>query len=476
MSLLDVEPDSSLSTAEGSRVNAITLCMVCESSQRQYKCPRCDYFTCSLKCCKQHKLETECNGKRDRTAFISVQDFQEKNLRSDFHFLEDILQTKDSAVRTLNLNCGGKGNDSNYNNSNSRNRRNPSTSSTSLTSSSNSFGNLLATPIQQLHAYPATIKRLAKAAASHDVALVLMPLGMSKRLLNTTHYRPKSDLILWRLHMVFIINNSYQPPMLLRPEGHNSNGQGQGDTANFSTISITEDALLSMSLPTTEESRSISNILEEFLDPRPGNSVQRHALRSLRVCREQGALRCLIQQLPSPGGDPVFCEVPLDFTLKTVLEGKTVIEYPTLFIGSLENTMKLKMRVADVSVSERERSVEGEVGDLDGQIKDEEKGQVDATTLEEETQAIGISESNTEGLLSVSNGKRNIRDVNGEEKSVSKVQIVCPHTSDDKIEDEVDEGGDDDGDDEGDDVFFKALKEFEGKDIDALKAFIASSE
>jgi hypothetical protein len=76
-------------------------------------------------------------------------------------------------------------------------------------------------------------------AASHDVTLVLMPLGMSKRLLNTTHYRPKTDLILWRLHMVFIINNSYQPPMLLRPEGQNSNGQGQGDTAMFSTISIT---------------------------------------------------------------------------------------------------------------------------------------------------------------------------------------------------------------------------------------------
>jgi hypothetical protein len=61
MSLIDSEPDSSheglLSTAGGNVVNAITLCMVCESNQRQYKCPRCDYFTCSLKCCKQHKLE-----------------------------------------------------------------------------------------------------------------------------------------------------------------------------------------------------------------------------------------------------------------------------------------------------------------------------------------------------------------------------------------------------------------------------------
>lgn len=33
------------------------LCMVCEESPMQYKCPRCDYLTCSLKCCKQHKIE-----------------------------------------------------------------------------------------------------------------------------------------------------------------------------------------------------------------------------------------------------------------------------------------------------------------------------------------------------------------------------------------------------------------------------------
>lgn len=61
MSLLDTESDNTnkdLSiTAGGNGEDNITLCMVCESVQRQYKCPRCDYFTCSLKCCKQHKLE-----------------------------------------------------------------------------------------------------------------------------------------------------------------------------------------------------------------------------------------------------------------------------------------------------------------------------------------------------------------------------------------------------------------------------------
>ena len=31
--------------------------MVCEDAPKQYKCPRCEYFTCSLACCKQHKVE-----------------------------------------------------------------------------------------------------------------------------------------------------------------------------------------------------------------------------------------------------------------------------------------------------------------------------------------------------------------------------------------------------------------------------------
>jgi HIT zinc finger len=44
--------DSTVCVADTSK-----LCMVCEEAPKQYKCPRCDYFTCSLKCCKQHKVE-----------------------------------------------------------------------------------------------------------------------------------------------------------------------------------------------------------------------------------------------------------------------------------------------------------------------------------------------------------------------------------------------------------------------------------
>ena len=53
-----------------------------------------------------NESQTQCSGKRDRAAFVCIRDFKETHLRSDFHFLEDILQTKDSASRTLSLNCG----------------------------------------------------------------------------------------------------------------------------------------------------------------------------------------------------------------------------------------------------------------------------------------------------------------------------------------------------------------------------------
>ena len=53
------EEDSSEINQSNVAISASLLCMVCEEAVKQYKCPRCDYFTCSLKCCKQHKAEVK---------------------------------------------------------------------------------------------------------------------------------------------------------------------------------------------------------------------------------------------------------------------------------------------------------------------------------------------------------------------------------------------------------------------------------
>jgi HIT zinc finger len=59
MKPMDVDESLEGVTEPSLALNVCTtkLCMVCEESPMQYKCPRCDYLTCSLKCCKQHKIE-----------------------------------------------------------------------------------------------------------------------------------------------------------------------------------------------------------------------------------------------------------------------------------------------------------------------------------------------------------------------------------------------------------------------------------
>ena len=294
---------------------AIPICSICQLLPRQYKCPRCDVGTCSLTCCKRHKELTQCTGRRDRTAFVGLTTFTEKHLRSDYHFLEDVLQTKDSATRTLYRGFGGRAKDlkfainnplsttstgheageSSLSGQQQQQQEYDSTapiviaSSSSSSSSSNSSNtsvstsntsNLLAKPIQQLNAFPGSAKKLVKAAASRGINLVLMPPGMVKRTINTSCFRPKANLLLWRVHLVFIINNAYHPSTLLRPESKattftcgidaSNEGPGQGQQSSALNefqphLSVTEDSLVSFAISAVEETRCIHDILSDYL-------------------------------------------------------------------------------------------------------------------------------------------------------------------------------------------------------------------
>ncbi|GBL61145.1 Box C/D snoRNA protein 1 [Araneus ventricosus] len=75
------------------------LCSVCNEPSK-YRCPKCSTFSCSLECVKVHKEETACDGVRDKTAFIPLDEFQERHLLSDYHFLENIGRTIDNAQRS----------------------------------------------------------------------------------------------------------------------------------------------------------------------------------------------------------------------------------------------------------------------------------------------------------------------------------------------------------------------------------------
>ncbi|XP_008137709.2 box C/D snoRNA protein 1 [Eptesicus fuscus] len=78
---------------------AMSRCETCGTEEAKYRCPRCMRHSCSLPCVKKHKAELTCNGVRDKTAYVSLQQFTEMDLLSDYRFLEDVARTADHISR-----------------------------------------------------------------------------------------------------------------------------------------------------------------------------------------------------------------------------------------------------------------------------------------------------------------------------------------------------------------------------------------
>ena len=75
-------------------------CHQCHEHAHRYRCPACDIRTCSLACTKAHKQEKTCTGKRSRTEMVNLSDFTERQLLSDYKFLEEAARLHDVAQRS----------------------------------------------------------------------------------------------------------------------------------------------------------------------------------------------------------------------------------------------------------------------------------------------------------------------------------------------------------------------------------------
>jgi hypothetical protein len=76
-------------------------CEICKEQDFKYKCPACSLKTCSLKCCQSHKQLNSCTGQRDKTKFVKLQEFSERELMSDYNFLEEQSRLVDNTQRDI---------------------------------------------------------------------------------------------------------------------------------------------------------------------------------------------------------------------------------------------------------------------------------------------------------------------------------------------------------------------------------------
>lgn len=358
------------------------LCQVCGLHERQYKCPRCSILSCSLVCCKKHKAESGCNGKREPSTFKNLHEMSANDLQRDYHFLENVLSRKDGAKRTLSQSCGGTYDSGGKGNGGRKKRQNTNAKRARVDLSA--LATKEATP-QNLEVHKPSVQRLVKASWDRKCYLSVMPPGMSRREKNSSRYMPKSDTILWRLQIVFVAQEGaakipsdlLQPTLETTSEGELTSSKG----------------LVGLSYEAIDEKLSITEILAPLIGQVSSGEgkyeAQRHALRYLRLHRSD--VVCMLQKIPSPSSKPVFAEVDEALRLRDALEERSVLEFPALFVGLTSDMAHLQRNIEDIPfVTE---AVEAEDGDK-GKDKDEdEDGDEEDEEDEEEEDGEGFIEA-----------------------------------------------------------------------------------
>jgi len=453
-------------------------CSICEDCVGIYKCPSCSVRTCSLKCCSSHKLQSGCTGKRNKSSYVPLSTFNESTLINDYHFLEDVLQSKISSKRLLN---NGSGSSSNGNDRSAQRKNRASVLDPchpwqaavhSVTTEEN-----VQVPVrenehvlskQDLSSYTPAVKKLVKAAEVRGTHLVVMPSGMSRRMSNTTRFQHKNDKIFWKVHMVFLLTADFTPQSLLELAGdHNRDfvcPEGPGG------------AVVSSVLTEVEENTTISELLSRLVDPSQGKTLLAHALRPIR--RQRDGLRCVIQRLPSRADNLRFIEIPIDFSLKDCLKGKTVIEYPTIIVGPAAYTGRLNTLVTELAAPVSEKPMNALA-----------TGEAVDVTHNQEGQACCHADSSTNQRDELNNN-HSIEDKDGHVDDDDRGGVICEppwkmqrvqsRRWDDSLtgleKESLEEDCEEDEEYEVDEDFLASLKELEGTDIAGLQAVVMREE
>ena len=271
-------------------------CAVCDAGvAAKYRCPGCAIVTCSLACSKRHKQMGEgCSGKRKVAEFKDIRDFTDADLVSDYRFLEDALLEKDRAKRW-------------------RPRFRP--------------GSDAAARADRAPAATRTVDLLTQKAADRGVQLFCMPDGMARRVKNTTFYDRKRDLMQWRVEWLF------HGPRAPRDEE-------KKEKEKPTPVARAEDAKV-------DETATIGSALRAHFAPGPGNAARLHELRRFRSLQERtnknenenenetSSIGIFLAAEGRRADDPRFHRLALDSTLRENLNGKRVLEFPTLHVAVL---------------------------------------------------------------------------------------------------------------------------------------------
>ena len=277
-------------------------CCICKSMDIKYRCPGCQLRTCCLDCVKKHKDVFLCSGKREKTPFVRMSQFYQKEFLNDYFFLEETEQVIDRAARSRKQVTKCYSNQSEL---------------------------------------PAHLMKLRFEARKRGTRLKLLPKGFKKRMQNETIYFYSGKEIQWMINWVF---HDY--------DNQGNNGQG------FKVFEFMDKRV--------SESKVIQEILKElYIHPKdPLENYDRVRLLRNFVDRDLAVfLRMEPKNVKSP---TTYLPIDPNLTLTKALEGKTIVEYPTFIIVNQLYKDKYQENIKpNAALQDQEQKEEGEISDSD---------------------------------------------------------------------------------------------------------------
>lgn len=334
-------------------------CQVCHEKESLYRCPACMLRTCSLECCKSHKTQTNCNGKRDRTAFVPLHKFTDSTLSSDFHFLEDVLARSDRGKRLLKDVVGSNkliaGPARGGGNGNKRSRMQSEGSSSRNTIQGNEHESRHDNETQGQHAleteqstplldnglvdlklapgYPKHKQFLVQKAKERNIRLLLMPQGMQRHILNKSKYDAKKDRILWKVEIVFHVISA----------------------ANDYSTEAKKHLKSTIVLDRIPEHEAIYPSLckefEKFIShsaPSETRCILRHFRESNTIHKIKSDALMVMKRVPCRSSQPKFVKVDLKQKLREMLSGMTIIEFPSIDVVLPEDSQYFPLVIEEL--------------------------------------------------------------------------------------------------------------------------------
>lgn len=177
------------------------------------------------------------------------------------------------------------------------------------------------------------VDNLVRQAELKGVNLLRMPLGMERRKSNTTKFN-KKKVITWKIELCF------HTPTANTTISTGDNCDDDGSKEHIIPKMLKVESHMS-------ETSTLSEELGKHLDVHPGNSTIRSQLRSFaNVPRDK--LILLLKRLPCSSAAPQYYGLDRDATLGENLNGKTIIEFPTIDVVLEEDREKFPLFIGEI--------------------------------------------------------------------------------------------------------------------------------